>query len=109
MFKSATVRKALILLSMGGVTFAWGGFLGGFDRDFSSCVSNRDLVGFYQTIGAQGIAAVEDSTAAGVFGQGSDFENIVLLPAATLETAVWNNWVAQQFPLDTGVSANWAQ
>ena len=35
MFKTASVRKALILLSMGGATFAWGGFLGGLDPDIS--------------------------------------------------------------------------
>lgn len=109
MFKTASVRKALILLSMGGATFAWGGFLGGLDPDISTCVTNTDLVGFYQAVGSQGIAAFEDSTATALFGQESDFDNMVIEPVAAFWTAGWNNWVAQEFPLDTGVSTNWLQ
>jgi hypothetical protein len=108
MSKTATVKKALILLSMGGATFALWGF-SGLEAGAPTCVTNADLVGFYQAVGDQGIAAFEDATANAVFGQESDFDNMVIEPVARFGTAMWNNWIADQFPLDVGVSGNWVQ
>ena len=109
MTKMTAVKKALILLSMGGATFVWMGFPGLDVVDSPSCVTNADLVGFYQTVGEQGIAAFEDSTANAVFGQNTDFDNMVIEPVADFWTGMWDNWVAHQFPLDVGVSGNWLQ
>ena len=107
MSKTATVKKALILLSMGGATFVLG--FSGLEAGVPTCVTNADLVGFYQTVGDEGIAAFEDATSNVVFGQDSDFDKIVIEPVAAFWTAIYDNWVANQFPLDVGVSGNWLQ
>lgn len=109
MSKTATIKKALILLSIGGATFAWGGFAGFEALDAPSCVTNAGLVGFYQTVGDEGIAAFEDATANAVFGQNSDFDKMVIEPVATLWTGMYDSWVGNQFPVDVGVSGNWLQ
>ena len=54
---SLTLRRRLILLSMGGSTFF---FLGGLGSDFPNCwtdAQNRDIATLYQTVGNQSIAA----------------------------------------------------
>ncbi|MFQ5805322.1 MAG: hypothetical protein ACE5I3_02600 [Phycisphaerae bacterium] len=86
-------KKMMLLLGMGGAAFTFGIFGGG----DVGCVRNSDLVTFYQGAGDASIAAFADSTANII---GSDFDNIVIAPTAGFFTAMWDNWVAQQFPLD---------
>ncbi len=102
MTKMTTLKKALLLLSMGGATFALWGLPYGYD---ASCVSNADLVGFYQGIGDESIAAFSDATSAAINGAlgataPSDFDQVVITPVSTIWTAMWDNWIADQFPLD---------
>ncbi len=111
MSKTATLKKALTLLSMGGATFLLGFGFDGAGRGvagMSGCVTNGDLVTFYQTVGGEGIAAFEDATATNLFGQDSDFDKMVIEPTATFWTAMWDNEVANDFPLDVGVG-DWLQ
>lgn len=107
----STMRRALILLAVGGAAFAFpfGNFLP--VNGAPACVTNGNLVGFYQTLGTEGINAFEDATttaATTLFGANSDFEKIVIEPVATIWRSAYNNWVAQQFPLDVGTGP-WVQ
>ena len=106
-----SMKKALILLALGGAAFAFpfGGWWAG---GSPACVTNGDLVGFYQTLGTESVNAFEDATVnalPAVVGQDSDFDKIVIEPTAGVFRAAWNNWVANRFPLDLGVSGNWLQ
>ena len=105
-----SLTRALFLVAMGGVTFHQLGFTGFMPLEGApACVTNGDLVGFYQTVGTEGVNAFEDVTANALFGQESDFDNMVIEPVAALWRGMWNNWTANQFPLDIGVSGNWLQ
>ncbi len=89
-----TLRKAILLLSMGGTTFI---FFGGFGGDLG-CVRNDDLVAFYQDVGGAGIQTFADNTRAAIGDE--CFDDWVITPTQGLFTAMWNNFVAQDFPLD---------
>lgn len=103
----STVKKALVLLAMGGAAFAlpFGNWLNG---GTPACVTNGNLVGFYQTLGDEAVNAFEDATATALFGQESDFDNIVIEPTANVFRSAWNNWVANRIPLDVGTGP-WIQ
>jgi hypothetical protein len=106
-----SMKKALILLAVGGAAFAlpFGSWWAG---GSPACVTNGDLVGFYQTLGVESINAFEDATSnalPAVMGPDSDFDKIVVEPTATVWRGMWNNWVAHRFPLDIGVSGNWLE
>jgi hypothetical protein len=106
MAKRITVMKrALVLLAMGGATFSFVGLpaIGGWD---SGCVRNADLVSFYQGVGDASVEAFRDSTANII---GSDFDAVVLRPAANFITALWDNQVDRSFPLDPGVNTVWRE
>lgn len=110
--RMTTLKKAMVLLSLGGTTFAFLGFLG-FGGGFPGCVRNDNLVNFYQGVGDASIDAFADSTdraIARITGsdpdEPTDFATVVIQPTATFFTALWDNWVAQQFPLDVGPTAN---
>ncbi len=111
MSKTATLKKTLALLSMGGATFFFGFSLPG----APGCVTNGNLVAFYQTVGDEGIAAFQDSTsnllnqAFGTNFPPSDFDKIVIEPVGAFWTAMWDNKVASDFPLDVGVAGDWLQ
>lgn len=91
-----TIAKKLMLLSM-GTMFAIP-FLGGMGD--LGCVSNANLVDFYQSVGG---AAINDLTETAVdtmpAGIGN-FQNLVITPTQAFWTSAWNNWITQQFPLD---------
>jgi len=91
-------RRAMFLATMGGAAFVFP-FFGGPDL---GCVRNSDLVTFYQNVGGASIAAFADSASGTV---GNDFDAMVVTPTQTLFTAMWNNWVAQQIPLDVDPTA----
>jgi len=96
--RMVTLKKTMLLLSMGGAAFTFGIF-GGSDL---GCVRNSDLVTFYQGVGDASVEAFVDASE-GVLG--SDFDDIVIAPTQTLWTGMWDNWVAQQFPLDVDPDA----
>lgn len=95
------VKKAMILLAMGGATFAFAiPFLGNSVVD-TSCVRNSDLVNFYQAVGTAGVAEYTDTVRNTMpFPAGGDFDNMVVAPTQGFLTGLWNNFVAQRFPLD---------
>ena len=102
MLKMTTVKKAMILLSMGGATFLFGFGFG--PEQAPTCVSNADIVGLYQTVGEQGIESFRDATvnawniATGTTN--TDFETWIINPVANLITDGYDNWVDNQFPED---------
>jgi hypothetical protein len=87
----ARIKRAMVLLALGGATFVFFGF------GNPSCVRSSNLVDFYQDVGGASINAFADSTANII---GSDFDAIVIEPTQGFFTSAWDNWVAQQFPLD---------
>lgn len=104
--KMARLKRTIVLLGMGGAAFGFfgGGFGWGNNGMDFGCVRNNDLLTFYQTVGDASIESFRDSTATII---GSDFDAVVLTPTANLMTSLYNNWVAQQFPLDVEpISAN---
>lgn len=90
----ASLKKTMVLLSLGGGAFMFFGF-GGFDD--LGCVTNTGLVTFYQGTGDAAIESFRDSTANII---GSDFDAWILTPTAGFVTGLYDNWVAQQFPTD---------
>ncbi len=95
-----TLKKAMLLLSMGGVAFFFfgGNFL---DPSGLGCIRNSDLVTFYQGAGDAAIAEFVDTTRNTMpYPVGGDFDNIVVTPTANFVTSLFNNWIAQQIPLD---------
>ena len=100
--RAVAFKKMVILLSMGGAAFMFPTFWG--DGGDWGCVRNSDLVTFYQGVGDAAIDSFEAS-ATGIIG--NDFDNWVITPTAGFFTAMWDNWAAQQFPLDVEpVTAN---
>jgi hypothetical protein len=102
------IKKAMLLLAMGGATFAFAfPFWGGASFVDTSCVRNSDLVNFYQAVGNAGIAEYTDTVRNTMpFPVGGDFDNVVVGPTQGFLSGLWNNFVAQRFPLDldtTGV------
>ena len=94
--RMATVRKMVLLLGLGGA-FAFPLVSGG---DLS-CVRNQNLVDFYQGVGGAVIDSLQADAAAGA---STTMNNLVITPSATLWRAAFDNWVAQQFPLDLDVT-----
>lgn len=86
------LKRNLVLL--GGATFIFP-FLG----SALNCtnVRNSDLLGFYQSVADNTVAAVADSTANIV---GSDFNDIIIQPSAGFLTNVVNNALDRRFPDD---------
>lgn len=105
----STMKRALILLALGGAAFAFpfGGNLLPING-VPACVTNGNLVGFYQTLGTESINALEDATATVLFGQNSDFDKIVIEPTAQIFRSAWRNWVANRIPMDVGTGP-WVQ
>jgi len=101
------IKKVMVLLAMGGATFAFAFPFFGSDVIDTSCVRNSDLVTFYQAAGTAGVAEYADSVRNTMpFPAGGDFDNIVVTPTQGFLSGLWNNFVAQRFPLDldtTGV------
>jgi len=113
MFKVGKLKRALTLLSLGGTTFVCFSLPSLPSADFGglSCcgLTNTNLSGFYQDACTASIATFEDATAAAVFGQESDFDNIVIEPVAAFWTSMLcDNCIPQDFPLDVG-DANWME
>ena len=95
-----SLKKAMLLLSMGGVAFFFfgGGLL---DPSGMGCIRNSDLTTFYQGAGDAAIAEFVDTTRNTMpYPVGGDFDNIVVTPTADFVTSLFNNWIAQQIPLD---------
>ena len=105
--RMARFRKMMVLMSMSGAfvfPFWWGG-VGEFGCAGDN-IRNADLVTFYQGAGDASIEAFRDSTANII---GSDFDAIVLTPAAGFITAWWDNTVDRSFPLDPDVNTVWRE
>lgn len=97
--RMVALRRMMVLLGTGGA-FVFG-LLTAPDL---GCIRNDDLVNFYQGAGDATIDAFADTALNTV---GSDFDAVVVVPAQGFFTAMWDNFVAQQFPLDVEpVTAN---
>lgn len=96
----AAWKRALVFLSVGGSPFV---FFGGFGN-VGGCVQprNADFVNFYQASGTASIQAISDSNLFNDAAANSDYDTIVRTPATNFVTALWDNWVSLQFPLDPG-------
>ena len=106
MTKSTTVmKKAMVLLAVGGATFHFALPVTGFGCQGDN-IRNADLVTFYQQVGDASIESFRDATANII---GSDFDAIVLSPAANFVTGLWDNRVDRNFPLDPGVNTIWRE
>lgn len=116
MFKAGKLKRALMLLSLGGTTFvclslpSLPGLPSAHFGGLSCCgLTNTNLSGFYQDVCTAGVATFEDATATNLFGQESDFDNMVIEPIAAFWTStLCDNCIPQDFPLDVG-DANWMQ
>lgn len=86
---SMGLRKALVLLSLGGTTFAFG-------LSNTVCASNNNIAAFYQASGDAAIDTVLDPARA----LGNDFTNIIVNPASVFLQSLWNNRVAHAIPQD---------
>jgi hypothetical protein len=90
------VRRALILLALGGSTL---GVFGTFGIGGSGCnyALFKDYETLFQGIGNATIQAVSD----GLFGNfGTTFDDVVRTPATQFAQSVWSNWVAARVPND---------
>lgn len=93
MNRTVAWKKALVLLSIGGSTLAFGLWNG---AGCGNNLLNANLVDYYTAVGQGSIEAALDPAAA----IGSDFDAIVVQPVSTLLQDWWGNYVEQRFPLD---------
>ena len=99
--RTAAIKKTLVLLALGGAAFHFAIPFGVPFGDSGGCIRNADLVTFYQGVGGNSIEAFRAATANAV---GNDMAQVVINPTAGLATNMYNNWVAQRFPLDLDVT-----
>jgi hypothetical protein len=119
MSKAAKIKRALTLFSLGATTLSLclpipslpSVSLPGFEFGGIGCcgLNNTNLSGFYQDVCTASVEAVADATANNVFGENSDFDEVVIEPIAAFWTStLCDNCIPQDFPLDVG-DANWLQ
>jgi hypothetical protein len=94
--RTIAFKKMMVLVGMGG-TFLFVPFL--WDGADVGCVRNSDLTTFYQGVGVAGIESFADSTR-NAMGYDTDFDEWVITPTQGFFNGMWNNWIAQQYPLD---------
>jgi len=101
--RTIAFKRMMVLATMGG-TLMFFPFL--WDGTDVGCVRNDNLVTFYQGVGGAGIESLADGTR-NAMGYDTDFDEWVITPTQGLFTAMWDNWIAQQYPLDVEpVTAN---
>lgn len=99
--RMVTLKKAMILLSMGGATFAFAGFGSGVN-----CVSNANMSDFVAAVANASLESVLECTTTEV---PEDFDAIVVQPTVDLVTDALGNFVTRQIPNDPGVNTIWQQ
>ena len=91
------IRRSLLLLALGGSTFALFGTSFGIDGGGCNYALNKDYTTFIQAMGDATIKLVSDN----VFGDiGKDFDTVVRTPATAFAQSMWNNWVTTRIPRD---------
>lgn len=93
-----TIKRSLILLALGGSTFAlFGASFGPTPLGGCNYALNGDYQTMFNTAGDAGIQAVSD----GLFGNiGTDYDLLVRGPTTTFAQAVWANYLEAQIPDD---------
>jgi len=96
MKKSLGIRRALVLLAMGGATFAfWGA---SFTPGSNGCnfANNSDYQAMFAAAGDSVINGVSDA----YFNFGTDWNNVVRIPTTAFARASWANWLDAHIPDD---------
>ncbi len=92
------LKKMMVMLTASCAAFGFLGLPGGdFLGGAPSCVSNANLLGFYQAVGDASIEAARDTNEGDI---GSDWDAIVLDPSAAFLTGMYDSWIGQQIPAD---------
>lgn len=96
--KSLGLRRAVVLLAMGGATFgmfttSFGPFGGGQGCNYAT-FGNYDAM-----FGAAGDAVI-DAVSQNYFSYGTDWDNVVRVPTTAFARNVWNNWLDARIPDD---------
>lgn len=89
--RSMSLKKALLLLSIGGSSFV---FL--FGGGNGNCTSNAGLTAFYESAGNAGVDAFFDPART----IGSDFTSIVVNPTSAFVQNIWSGVVRRDIPQD---------
>ena len=111
MSKTATLKKALMLLSLGGTTFVCISLPSfsapGIPLPGCCGLDNTNLSGFYSDVCSAGVAEFADTTRDVMqFPAGGDLDTIVITPVEAFMTSVFcDNCIPDEFPLDPGVAA----
>ena len=91
------IRRSLLLLALGGSTFAFFGTSFGIDGGGCNYALNQNYATLFQAMGDATIDAVSDN----VFGNiGTDYDVIVRAPTTAFAQSLWNNWVSTRVPRD---------
>jgi hypothetical protein len=91
------IRRSLVLLAIGGSTFAFFGTSFGIDGGGCNYALNQNYSTLFQAMGDAAIKQVSDN----VFGTvGTDFDAIVRTPTTAFAQSLWNNWVTTRVPRD---------
>jgi len=91
--RTLALKKSLMLMSMGGSTFAFG-------LSNATCISNEALTTFYQGTGNAAIETFFDPA-----GQiGGDFDAVVVQPTTQFVQDWWSQWVLRRIPQDPSFS-----
>ena len=104
--RMASLKRSLLVLSVGGCTFILPGLWGGWGGGWGGCdryLQNSDIIGFYQGVGDNAIDRVVDSTydtARGTGLIGGDLDALTRGPVNGILSAMWNNWVWLTLPKD---------
>jgi hypothetical protein len=87
------IRRSLLVLAIGGSTFATFGIDGG----GCNYALQQDYEALFQAMGDAVIGTVSDN----VFGNiGTDYDNVVRTPSTAFAQALWDNWVDTRVPDD---------
>jgi len=95
--RMVTLKKAMILLSMGGATLVFGGM---------NCVTNANVSDFVSAVAGASFDSVAECLVPQVDG---DLGQIVVEPTVDLLSDAFGNYVTRQIPNDPGVNDIWKQ
>ena len=102
MKKTLGIRRALILLAMGGATFAFWGSSFGPGQNGCNYAYNGDYQDMFQ---AAGDAVINQVSATYFSGFGTDWDNVVRIPSTAFARATWANWLDSHIPDDLPTNA----
>lgn len=89
MKKSLGIRRALVLLAMGGATFAYWGASFGPGSNGCNFANNSDYQDMFEAAGNAVINGVSET----YFDFGTDWDDVVRVPTTAFARATWANWL----------------